>query len=350
MGQTTLRKRTNWLKSLKFQCQKYREQGYQRGPLFLSSDAKKEPQKKSRPSFYDLVDVVVETHRDALDRVDREETPLLFGLGRADIDALHAAWPISKDERAKLRPLSSEERALFKLEDREVYWKTYMLGDLAYHHRAGNEIIPIKFNSERVTDRESKTEILLAEEIIFCPIYDSFSKKYLMSDPEEAKALFALDYKDQRRYGIEVVFHFIHHQGLAENLTERKEELKEKIEELAFFCPRVPIKKGSGSFYCVLLNLENTMEELAFVRNYGTLDPFTDTVFVDSALSLMAGNLQLIPYDGQQIDSIFKPLIHWQSTGEALEYQTLTSGKNVEVGKLKEKTIEPFDDPKGPSH
>ena len=78
--------------------------------------------------------------------------------------------------------------------------------------------------------------------------------------------------------------------------------------------PRVPIKKGSGSFLAVLLNLENDLEERAFIRDYSMFDDYSDSIFVTSKLKMLSGNLEEIHYDGNSIDTIFGPIINWQRT------------------------------------
>ena len=88
--------------------------------------------------------------------------------------------------------------------------------------------------------------------------------------------------------------------------------LKDKIEELAFKAPRIPLKRGSGSFLSVLLNFENDIEERAFIRDYSTFDSYSDIVFVTSTLKMWTGKLEEIHFNGEKIDTIFAPLIKWQ--------------------------------------
>lgn len=63
----------------------------------------------------------------------------------------------------------------------------------------------------------------------------------------------------------------------------------------------------------IILNLDNVLEERAFIREYKTFDDYADVIFVTSDFKMMAGNLEPIAYDGDQIDTIFTPLIYWQT-------------------------------------
>ena len=94
--------------------------------------------------------------------------------------------------------------------------------------------------------------------------------------------------------------------------------IHEKLEDLSRLIPRIPMAKGSGTFICILLNLENTMEEAAFIRNYQLLDKYTDLLFVNSKLEILTGDLHTIKYEGSTIDQIFRPMIEWQVSNRAL--------------------------------
>lgn len=153
-----------------------------------------------------------------------------------------------------------------------------------------------------------------AKNVLFAPLFDQITRKYMMTAPDQALALLAINPNDQERFGIEIVFHALTNSDLPDDKETREEVLKEKIDQLSFFAPRIPIKKGSASIYCVLLNLENPMEEMAFVRSYRTFDKYTDIIFVTSNLEIMTGDLDRIPYNGERIDTIFTPIIHWQQT------------------------------------
>ncbi len=63
------------------------------------------------------------------------------------------------------------------------------------------------------------------------------------------------------------------------------------------------------------------MEESAFIRSYKTFDTYADVIFVNSNLELLTGDLTPIPYDGNQIDTIFAPIIYWQKSQQMLQHQ-----------------------------
>lgn len=213
--------------------------------------------------------------------------------------------PVAVNEKGGVREyaLFSDLQKMHPLAEGQSYL-TFMLGDLI----------------KAVAD-EKRPQVLLinpdkdynkVQEVLFAPCFDPLTQKYMMTDPDDGVALLAIRPEDQDRYGIQMVFHVLNHKTLPERADERERELKKKISELSFFVPRVPIRKGSGSFYCVLLNLENSMEETAFIRQYKTFDTHSDVIFVTSELKILTGELDAIPYDGEHIDTIFTPVIKWQ--------------------------------------
>jgi hypothetical protein len=159
------------------------------------------------------------------------------------------------------------------------------------------------------------------EEVLWSALRAPLTGKLMTSPPEEALALLAIDQKDQERFGINFVFHMISNLSAPEAGEEREIYLKEKIRELAHFIPRVPIGFGSASIYCILLNLDNAMEETAFIRDYQTFDPYSDVLFVTSSLELLTGKLRPIKIQGEQIDTIFGPIIEWQRHHNPLRSQ-----------------------------
>jgi len=229
-------------------------------------------------SFYDLVQVVV----------DEKDRPIKL---KEEFTGIHSYFIFTKTSDFKT--------------------KTIMLGELVHQVSDTKEIQNIKINPE-LFKNHLEQEVYTCDEVIFSPRFDELSKKYIMSDPEDARALFAINPMDQERFGLEIVFYILTNRLLPDEREERAEVLQEKIEELAFMASRIPIKQGSGSLFCVMLNLENEMEEKAFIRVYKTFDSYSDTVFVTSKLELLSGMLDPIEYDGEHIDSIFLPLIEWQ--------------------------------------
>lgn len=200
--------------------------------------------------------------------------------------------------------------------------KTIMLGELIFDLRHSEQPAAIKVNPV-LTKTDSGETFTLAEEFVFAPIFDKFTSKFMMTNTEEAKALLAVNPKDEERFGIEFVFYMITNRGLPEEREEREPLLQEKIKELAFVAPRIPMKRGSGTFFCVLLNLENEMEESAFIRTYKTFDPYADVLFVNSHLEIRTGDLIKVPYNGEKIDTIFLPMIEWQRNNRNMANQQI---------------------------
>lgn len=190
--------------------------------------------------------------------------------------------------------------------------KVMMLGELVSELSMKSKETPIKVNPLGLTVATGMEPMLYAEEVLFAPQRDEFTGKLLLTDPEDARALLAINPEDQKRFGIELVFYMLTTRGLPEEREERDNILKERIEELSFKAPRIPMKKGSGTFLAVLLNLENDLEERAFIRDYPMFDEYADIIFVTSTLKMMTGRLEEVNYNGAKIDSIFGPLIDWQ--------------------------------------
>jgi len=256
--------------------------------------------------FYDLVFVAS----------DSEGAPLFFQSGPQDVGSFLAFTSPELIERMNnpktefaLQGFDSNE-LVKKRRDNSFNLRPYMLGDLITTHNNSTNYQAIKINPLCMTTPEG--EITLAEEVVFIPLFDNITKKFMMTHPEEALALLAIRPEDQERLGMEIVFYSITNRSLSDDKELRESQLRQKIEELAFLAPRIPVKRGSASLICVLLNLENAMEEVAFIRNYKTFDPYTDIVFVTSGLELLTGELESIQYDGEQIDTIFMPLVNWQ--------------------------------------
>lgn len=191
--------------------------------------------------------------------------------------------------------------------------KTIMLGELVSSLKTAKTPAKIKVNPVLVKYENEIGTYYLCEEVIFAPILDTLTGKLLICNPDDATALLAISSDDVTRFGIELVFYALTNKDLPEDKEGREKVLSEKLEELIFILPRTPIKKGSGTFLAILLNLDNEFEELTFIRNYNTFDPYADIVFVTSALKLLTGDLRPIPYHGEQVDGIFIPMIQWQN-------------------------------------
>ena len=257
-----------------------------------------------RLSYYDLLAVVV----------DAEGEPLCQGQHPDDVPSCM----VFTDGRLVHRILKAHtEKEILQhqfesLPMANIHLKTFMLGDLLEIFAQQTRPQSFKVNPVLWKEHHEELPVYLCEEVIFAPIFDETTKKHMMTPPENGRALLAINPNDQERFGIEAVFHVLNHTSLPERPENREEILYQELQKLAFQIPRVPIKRGSSSLYCVLLNLEETFEEMAFIRQYDCFDEYIDPIFVTSDLKLLTGALEPIPYDGERIDTIFTPLIQWQ--------------------------------------
>lgn len=149
-------------------------------------------------------------------------------------------------------------------------------------------------------------------DFIFVPFYDKLTKQYLISPTDDAIALLSIDQKSHRHMGVQATFFSINNKFLPEESQERTELLSEIVDDLAFILPRISQPKGSANILCLLLNLENDVEERAFIRKYETLDEYTEVLFVTSDLKLQTGALEEIAYDGTHLEGIYTPIIKRQ--------------------------------------
>lgn len=252
-------------------------------------------------SYYDLVEVAI----------DENGAPLLFEE-KATGYSFYSIFSNRGLTRRVSKAHTWDEVTEGNFECHELLkTKTTMLGELVFDLRTQKQVAVIKINPIK-TQTTNGLIFNLAEELIFAPIFDGFTSKFMMTEPDEAKALLAVNPNDEARFGIEFVFYMITNKDLPIEKEEREPLLQEKIKELAFMAPRIPMKRGSGTLFCVLLNLENEMEENAFIRTYKTFDSYADVLFVNSNLEIRTGDLVQLPYNGDKIDTIFLPMIEWQ--------------------------------------
>lgn len=259
-------------------------------------------------SYYDLVSVVV----------DENQVPSLQRQHPQDVPSYLAFT--SPTYIQKIARGYSESEILTNQFDptvaTELHLKTYMLGDLIESVMENSDIQPIKINPVFWKKESEDFPFIVCEEVLFAPLFDKTTKKMMMTNPENALALLAIDPQDQSRFGIEVVFHALNPNDYSSETEIWQKQLLEELNKLAFYISRVPMRKGSGNFYCVLLNLENIVAERAFIRNYNCFESFISPVFVTSGLELLSGTMKSISYDGEKIDTIFGPLIQWQKSQE----------------------------------
>jgi hypothetical protein len=252
--------------------------------------------------------------------VDDKGRPKTFSVNKSDVDSFAVftraelvtrLQKVYKKEEVQGGVVPAQD---LNLQQSELDLKIMMLGELMNTLSGRGKETTIKINPILLEVGAGVEPLVYAEEVLFAPQYDEFTGKLLLSDPEDAKALLALNPEDQKRFGIEIVFYMMTTRELPEDKEEREKILKDEIEKLSFMASRIPMKKGSGSFLAVLLNLENEIEEQAFIREYPMFDSYSDVIFVTSSLKLLTGRLEEVHYNGSKIDTIFSPLIKWQQS------------------------------------
>ena len=259
---------------------------------------------KDKLSYYDLISVLVNAEGEPIQiSHNDEDTKSFMAFTKSTllnrISRAHTAVEISGNQ---FETLNHPEHHL----------RTFMLGDLIQYISSHDKVQSIKLNPVLFKAENMDGDMFLCEDVIFAPIFDKVTQKYMMTDPDQALALLSINPKDMERFGIEIIFHAMTNMELPDDRESRDNVIREKIEQLSFYAPRIPIKRGSASIYCVILNLENEMEETAFIRQYKTFDTHSDVIFLNSNLELKTGELERIPYDGERIDTIFTPIIQWQ--------------------------------------
>ncbi len=256
-------------------------------------------------SSYQLVHVLVDSENG---------TPVIEKQNPNDTDSfLVFTEPAlaSRLERTYSKNDVGEKRDQLQAPNRPL--KVMMLGHLMEALKDRGAGTTVKINPIYVEAGEGMEPFLYAEEVLFAPQFDETTQKYLLSDPDDATALLAIRPADEKRFGMQVIYYLMTTRGLPDDQDERENYLRNKIEELAFMAPRVPIRKGAGSFLAILLNLENDLEERAFIRDYPMFDDYSDSIFVTSQLKMLSGTLEEIHYNGDHIDTIFAPLVKWQN-------------------------------------
>lgn len=263
--------------------------------------------------------------------VDKNENPQLIKGSQGDVESFCIfSTPSLKERVLKVWTTNTVKNSIEKsnrnnkLELETSPLKLMMLGELVEQLNTREIETSIKVNPLLFENQDNNDQTYLAEEVLFVPQRDSFTGKLLLTDPDDAKALLAINPNDQKRFGIELVFYMLINRELPEDREERESALSEKIEELSFKAPRIPMKKGSGTFLTILLNLGSDFEEKAFIRNYPMFDSYADVLFVTSSLKIVTGQLDEISYDGDNIDNIFGPMINWQrNSALSVERQSL---------------------------
>ena len=192
---------------------------------------------------------------------------------------------------------------LNKESNKNMVTKPVMLGRLIEIERSDKAIKILAI------DPESQDSVC---EVLFIPFSDKLTRQNLLSPSDEAISLLSIDKISHYNMGAETVFFSLTNKHLPESGEERIKILEELVQDLAFIVPRLSLKKGSFNVICLILNLENYLEEKAFIREYETFDNYTDTIFVTSELKLLTGRLEEISYDGSQLEGVYKPIYDHQ--------------------------------------
>lgn len=276
--------------------------------LILSTRIKNYSNNFNTLGYYDLVYV----------EVDEDENPIINSDNRS-----FSAFTSKELALRSKAPLEIEDIISNKLtlSTHAINLKSFMIGDLTFSLSHNKEIRFIKINP--ISFNEEDTSVLLHEEVLIIPIKDQLTSKYILTSTDESMALLAIKPDDEKRMGMELVFYCLTNKHLPEDSEDKEKYLNKRIEELSFYSSRVPIRKGSSSILCVIVNLENSMEETAFIRNYKTMDSHSDVIFVTSDLKIKTGDLEIIPYDGESIDTVFMPIINWQNRSTTTQSYTI---------------------------
>jgi hypothetical protein len=176
-----------------------------------------------------------------------------------------------------------------------------MLGKLVEEIKSDKVIRVIGINLEKETNYFSQ--------FIFVPFLDGLTQLNLISPTDESIALLSIDQEAHRHMGVEASFFSINNKFLPEEPEAREIKLAETVEDMSFIIPRLTSPKGSANIICLILNLENAIEEKAFIRTYKTTDRYTEVLFVTSDLKLQTGDLEQIIYDGSNLEGIYTPII-----------------------------------------
>lgn len=198
----------------------------------------------------------------------------------------------------------------------EVY-VAYTSKDLIPASFSSRNIIPVMLGVyiSKITNNE-KIEVIginpnaeKFDNFVFAPFFDNLTKKYLISPSDESIALLSIDNKTHDHMGVEATFFSINNKFLPEEKEQREELLGGLVDDLSFMIPRITQPIGSANIICLLLNLENPVEEKAFIRRYETLDNYIEVLFVDSELKLLTGDLHEIKYNGENLEGVYSPII-----------------------------------------
>jgi hypothetical protein len=248
--------------------------------------------------YYDLVYLVKNKKGEIV--IDSDGSALVLTSTKL-IDYIKQAYPKNKIAGMELNATVSDHNYLLK---------PYMLGEIARRLTQIDSVSTIKINPIWVVENEMDS-FFMCEEILFCPLFDNYTQKKLLSDPNDAKALLALNIEDQTRYGVEFAFQTVGTPDFQNAGDQLDAKIEEKIREINFLIKRTIIPPGSASIYFVITRMENYAQELSFIRDYQTHDPNTKVLFITSRLEILTGQLEKVPYYTGDIDEIMTNILNW---------------------------------------
>lgn len=173
------------------------------------------------------------------------------------------------------------------------------------------KVAALKINPAVKESRQKGVLEFFAQEMVLYPHFDELTQKYLTCDSNNARALLALNNSDLKRYGFQIVFHALSAQDLPLTSEEKSAWVLEQIDQLAFIMKRTPVPYGHASFFCVLLNLEDPLLEMCFVRSYPTFASHIKPLFITSQLDILDGQAKGLPYNSSHIDGVLRPLLDY---------------------------------------
>lgn len=248
--------------------------------------------------FYDIVYLVKNKKGEIV--IDSDGSALVLTSTKL-IDYIKQAYPKNQIAGMDLNATVSDHNYLLK---------PYMLGEVARKLTQLDTVSTIKVNPIWVVENDMDS-YFMCEEILFCPLFDNYTQKKLLSDPRDAKALLALNIEDQTRYGVEFAFQTVGTPDFQNAGDQLDTEIEEKIKEINFLIKRTIIPPASASIYFVITRMENYSQELSFIRDYETFDPKTKVLFVTSRLEILTGQLHKVPYYTGDIDEIMSNILNW---------------------------------------
>lgn len=248
--------------------------------------------------YFDIVYLVKNKNQEVV--IDSDGSALVFTSSKL-IDFIKQAYP--KNQIASLDLNSSVSDSPYTL-------RPVMLGEVSRRLIQTDSVSTIKINPVWVVEGELDS-FFMCEELLLTPLFDNYTQKRLLSDPRDAKALLALNFEDQSRYGVEFSFITIGNPDFTNAGDKLDELIEEKINELNFVAQRTILPQGSATVFFVILRMENYNQELAFIRQYKTFAPYIKTLFVTSRLEILTGDLEKVPYYTGDIDEIMSNIIKW---------------------------------------